>query len=262
LTSNLSFILHPSYFSLYINLSLALLWLFWFNQNYTFREHLIFVFVSMFFMLMQVFLQSKMGLICLVLLIIWMILYLMFYKKKYLLAIAAAVFIIMVTIISLKSIPFLAGRFDQSIDAITKEKNKVYQDESSALRLATWKSSIEVMNDNLWTGVGTGDVKDALLLRYKRDNYTFAFERKLNAHNQFLQTGVALGIIGLAVLLLQFLIPFVLGFNTNAMIYLVFLAILLLNFLVESMLETQAGVVFYALFNSFFFFRLHNQNNI
>jgi O-antigen ligase len=76
-----------------------------------------------------------------------------------------------------------------------------------------------------------------------------ASEQRLNAHNQYLQTTVALGVIGLLVLILILLLPALQAYRQNNFPYFVFLVLLGFNLLFESMLETQAGVVFYAFFN-------------
>ena len=78
---------------------------------------------------------------------------------------------------------------------------------------------------------------------------TGALEHKLNAHSQFLQTGIALGIPGLSALVAMLLVP--LSLRRNRFILFISLTVIMtLNFLVESMLEVQAGVIFYAYFSS------------
>ncbi len=77
---------------------------------------------------------------------------------------------------------------------------------SAAIRTVVWKAAWDVGNHNLPWGTGTGDVKDELLLRYKEIGAVHAEERKLNAHNQFLQTFAALGLPGLGALLLLMLL--------------------------------------------------------
>jgi len=80
-----------------------------------------------------------------------------------------------------------------------------------------------------------------------------AFKLELNAHNQYLQTMITLGIIGLIVLLLNLILPALYSMEQKHYLYLVFLILIGFNLLFESMLETQAGVVFYAFFNAYLF---------
>jgi O-antigen ligase len=101
--------------------------------------------------------------------------------------------------------------------------------------------------------VGTGDVKDALYVKYAEKGMDAALDKKLNVHCQYLQTFVALGIAGFAILVLMLILPGILAVKRKDKLYLLFLCIFALNILVESMFETQAGVVFYAFFNAFLF---------
>ena len=118
---------------------------------------------------------------------------------------------------------------------------------SAAIRTVVWKAAWDVGNHNLPWGTGTGDVKDELLLRYKEIGAVHAEERKLNAHNQFLQTFAALGLPGLAALLLLILVPLarlLLPRDPDGSLRACALVLIALNFNVESMLELQAGAVF------------------
>jgi O-antigen ligase len=77
---------------------------------------------------------------------------------------------------------------------------------------------------------------------------------RLNAHNQFLQTYIALGILGALLLIFMLVLPGWLAIRRIHFIYFSFLAVFTFNTLVESMLEVQAGVIYYAFFNALLFF--------
>ncbi len=132
--------------------------------------------------------------------------------------------------------------------------------ESTAERLAIWKASTEIIQDYWLLGVGTGDVKDALYAKYAEKSMVSALNKKLNAHCQYLQTFIALGIAGFLFLVLMLVIPGILAIRRKDNLYLVFLGIFAFNILVESMFETQAGVVFYAFFNAFLFISMSTTN--
>lgn len=141
-----------------------------------------------------------------------------------------------------------------------QDKNNVIDNtttESSKVRLLIWQTSAEIIKDNFLFGVGTGDVKDVLMSKYKEKGLTGAYKENLNAHNQFLQTFIALGLPGILLLLASFVFPFILAIKTRNYIYLAFLIIVFINFLTESMLETIAGVMFYAFFNSLLIVNIH-----
>ncbi len=127
-------------------------------------------------------------------------------------------------------------------------------EESTGVRILVWNSSLKVISENLIFGVGAGSIKQKLLKKYYELNYQTPLKLKLNAHNQFLETFIGLGIIGVTILLLIFIIPFIKAIKNKDFILQGFLIIVFINFLVESMLNTQAGVVFFAFFYSFLVF--------
>ena len=135
--------------------------------------------------------------------------------------------------------------------------NKI--NEGTSNRIVVWKTSVELIKENPVFGVGTGDVKDVLISRYKKNKITYAYIYKLNAHCQYLQTFVATGAVGFLILILCLFVPAIIAIKNRNIIYLLFLIIFSFNMLVESMLEVQAGVVFYAFFNSLFFYTKNHE---
>lgn len=137
-------------------------------------------------------------------------------------------------------------------DMVEQEAGEAVQAKSSSGgRIVAWKTSLEILRDHP-LGVGTGDVTDELLLRYKRDGEQYAYSKALNPHNQFLQAAVAFGWIGLLVLVLIFAAGFRIALHRRDFIFGAFLMLLLLNMLFESFFEVQSGVVFFAFFYAFF----------
>ena len=98
-----------------------------------------------------------------------------------------------------------------------------------------------IMSSPVW-GYGTGDTKDALTKTYS-DEQT-GFKRYLNAHNQFLQTTVAIGVLGLVCLIAVFICFTLRLWERKYFALLAGLAIIGLLMMTESSLERQAGVHF------------------
>lgn len=98
-----------------------------------------------------------------------------------------------------------------------------------------------IMSSPVW-GYGTGDTKDALTKTYS-DEQT-GFKRYLNAHNQFLQTTVAIGVLGLVCLVAVFVCFALRLWERKYFALLAGLAIIGLLMMTESSLERQAGVHF------------------
>jgi O-antigen ligase len=121
-------------------------------------------------------------------------------------------------------------------------------EDNVTIRYMVAKQSLQLAKENFWLGTGTGDVKDQLMKKYTSLNMVMAEHEHLNAHNQFLETFVGLGIVGLLLLLLLVLEPVYSGIRQTHILKIAFGLIVTINFLFESMLNTEAGVIFYALF--------------
>jgi O-antigen ligase len=106
---------------------------------------------------------------------------------------------------------------------------------------------------NFLFGVGTGDYDDELTKMNLKYNNQGVAEERLNSHNQFLNTGVQLGVIGFFILTMIFLVSF---FASDKRLWqLLILLVFFINFLVESFLETQAGIVLFCTLLLLFFSR-------
>lgn len=114
---------------------------------------------------------------------------------------------------------------------------------SSAGRVAVWSAAWTVMKAHPM-GVGTGDVTDALMAVYEREGITYALDRKLNPHNQWLQAGVAFGWLGVVWLSVVFGAWCRVAWQRKDSLALLCGALVLAHALVESVLEVQRGVVF------------------
>jgi O-antigen ligase len=74
------------------------------------------------------------------------------------------------------------------------------------IRLAVWKCGWELVQGHWLTGIPLGDKQDKLVEVYKQRQFNFAVESRRNMHNTYLDVLCNLGIIGLAVFLLGYLI--------------------------------------------------------
>lgn len=94
------------------------------------------------------------------------------------------------------------------------------------------------------------------LSEYKIIKHCMVYE--LNAHNQFSDTIIAVGLIGLALLLIMFAIPIYLWIKNKTfdIIFFSLLIIIAFNSLFESVLERQMGIMFFV----FFYFILFHKN--
>jgi O-antigen ligase len=116
-------------------------------------------------------------------------------------------------------------------------------------RILIYINYLDLVKSNYIVGYG---YENGLAIVYSKYNFNF------NAHNQYLQALFHAGIIGLFLLVLFSISPFILNRNRNRKKYgLEFLIILILfNFLFESLLFRQWGLIFvcfiYAMYFQFF----------
>jgi O-antigen ligase len=126
---------------------------------------------------------------------------------------------------------------------------KSFQDDSYKLsqRVQCWIIATDVIDHN-FLGKGLQHTESALLNEYKRNGLVEHYDLQLNAHNQFLETTLNSGYLGLLLLLL------ILGFSAyvavkqNNTFSIIVILNLLLHFSFESMLTPLHGMMFFTIF--------------
>jgi len=256
----LSFLVHPSYYALYLNVALTAIIckLFITNQiiNSTLR---IFYWISIpFYILFIILLESKAGLLGLFSVIGIAVLYLLIYERKIKEAVRlGGISIVFVTLIIL-FLPQTTNRVNAVVESM-EEESTASEHSVAETRLYLWKAALNAFKEEPVWGYGTGDVKEELIHQYEIQHNQRALDANYNPHNQFLQTMVANGLIGLIALLILVVYPILLGFFQRRPFLFLLGFLMLINLLVESMFERQAGVMFYAFFNSLLFFHFKDE---
>ena len=247
---------HPSYLAMYLVFSIAILSRYIFMDYKTISPRLaaISAFLMAYFFVVVFLLSSKAGIIGLGLIILLQMI--MVFSKRNLIkpGILITLLSMLLFYLCFTMFSYTSSRFVRMQKAVAGESGTLGNTkDGSNERIAVWSSAIEIIREHPLLGVGTGDVKDQLMSTYSRNNYMVTLKQMLNAHNQYLQTFIALGLPGILTLLAMLVIPGYMAIKRKSFLYRSFIALFALNILFESMLETQAGVVFYAFFNTFFF---------
>jgi len=250
--------MHPSYFAMYLVFAQLLVIIFYSKW----LSHLAYLNVKIgfisFILLVAIFLcSSKMGLITAFILIpstLSIVLYYNGYKK-----LIAGVLVVFV-LSALGAYKFFPKPFERLKIAfkVTASAEKIDKTdaESTAVRILIWKEAVKIIQHNIWFGTTAGDANEQLIQSYEREGLSGALIKKLNAHNQFLQTFIGTGILGFILLLIFTLGAIIYGFIRKNYILILFSLLMIFNFLVESMLQSQAGFIFFV-----FFFCLLTQYN-
>ena len=240
-----SYFLHPSYFAMYIVFSIHILWQFVSNEkNLKLIWQLIFCIIMVYFSIIVYLLSSKIGIISGVLSLVLILFREIRIQKKPSKKLFFPLFLILLFLFSV----FFNSKFQTFSDNMKKTPN-----ENTHTRFLIWNEAIEIISENFIFGVGTGDTQDMLNAKFLSNGYTDSFEYKLNAHNQFLETFIALGLIGFLGLISLLIVPFFYFKKELENLPMIFLFLIGFNLFFESMLERFWGIVFFSFFFSFFF---------
>jgi len=246
-----SILMHSSYFSL--NLDIAFVFLFYFiflsKTKRSGIQKLIGFLILCLYVATVLVVSSKTGILTLIF-AISVCLFTMLYRYKKAVAFISVIGIAILVVATIQFNPRMNAAF-QSVKTIDLHKNQVYGTIQG--RIFVWRHSSKVIGDNPILGVGTGDVRDELFNSYKDLNIRFQDEIRLNCHNQYFETYLACGLVGMLFLIFFLLQPL---FSRNRhFLITTFVLIMFLNLMFESMLNRQAGVIILALFYQLFWLR-------
>jgi len=140
--------------------------------------------------------------------------------------------------------------FNEPTLGTTKSRNSVDQADLPITehdRWLTWKAAIYAIEGSPLLGYGVGDARDVLVAKFKElgPEYEKHIEHRYNAHNQFLQTWLETGVLGIFVLMFIFTwLAFYMrrSFNEFAVFLALFIALMF-----ESMLVRFNGIVFFSI---------------
>lgn len=245
---NLSHFMHRGYWAVY--LSLAYFFLLKILKSGVEEKYLKkYIIASVLIALAIVLSGSKVGMIFVFVLTLWgsSILMKTFDRKKTIKTIS--ILVLSVFLVLQLFVPRIFDRVSDSFKTVLQpiENYDVNNPSSTAARIMVWDSSIDLIKERFWLGFGTGDVKDQLIQKNYDNGYIAVADKKLNSHNQFFNSHIALGVLGSLFLLLTLLTSFIKKAEDPfwswrcGIILMLFFALL-----PESMLETQAGIIPYA----------------
>ncbi|MBP7498128.1 MAG: O-antigen ligase family protein [Bacteroidales bacterium] len=250
-----SYLFHPSYYAMFLILAIIFLIYKTMNNPIGNKSWIINSLMILYFILIIVLLSSKSGIFSFLLIFIFFIFYYTVKIRKIKRSILILFVALSLFFCLYKIFPYSFGRIEIAKKTLEMTKISANTSDGTSERILIWKTSLEIIRENFLFGVGTGDIKDELMRKYKEKKMTTAYNLKLNAHNQYLQSFIATGFLGFIIFLSSLILPAIIAIRQKNIIYLMFIFLVAFNFLFESMLEVQAGVVFYAFFNSLLFLK-------
>ncbi len=251
----LSIFHHPTYFSVYIIFSVAILVYLIRSSK---KRHILYYSLILYFSIFIWLLGSRAAYITYLISFFTFFLIVILKYKKYWIGIGVFMLGVIFTVLILSN-----SRINKNInEAANIIENGQSLNKDSDIRLWLWKSGIEVFNDNLLFGVGTGDIDEVMKNKYQEYDLTEAQEHNFNAHNQYLDVAVKLGLVGLVLIIAWIITILVIAIKRKQFLFFYFGLILFINFFFEAMLNTIAGVSFFAFWYSFLWFVYYNAKSL
>ena len=248
---------HHTYTAAYLAIAL----LFIYHELYTRWKELprwwrtLLLVTSALFILFTIIVNSRAGMLVLYAIEAFCILHFAVTRRRWGWAALLAVLLAGYTLGMEKALPGHQERVAQTVSDVTSD-----------VRLKIYKNDLDVSMGSPVVGYGAGDY-----IQHLDDNYASkGMNYHYNAHNQYLETMLSIGVIGLALFLVWLLWPLLIAWlglrrgNVSAPVFwFVFMATFCVafNFLFESMLERQMGLLFVGPLMSIITLIISNEQN-
>jgi len=245
--TNLSRYMHPTYISMYTLFSLVyLLNLFLENYGRNAKYYLLLLPIIIFIISIYLF-QSKAGYISFFLVLLYFTIKYIFNSKNIIIKILLPLVIILFSVLSYFNsyrVRDMIGVVNQIV--LTGDSRNT----TTGIRFEIWKATCKIIPDNFVFGVGAGDIKPELNVKYNENAEFLSLAKKenLNVHNQYLETFLGQGVIGFLLLIFLLVFGALQAFKVKDSVFISFMILIIVNFFPESMLNTQSGVVFFSVF--------------
>ena len=251
LASLFSYQHHPSYTSVFLIFAMGLLIYGYRKQLIGFKLFWIIPFLGLLF-ISSILCLSLAGILFLFALIAVLTLILIYKKWGKLACIFAGVAAPFLLYLSIISIPQVEGEWTNAkwyADEYVKDsdafiKARKYPMSGTEVRIVMWTVATKVLKKYPF-GVGTGNVDEVLTNNLNTIDQKELAKQEYNPHNQFLQTGIEIGWIGLLLLLAIVVVGIFYAFKYKNWLLLLIISNFVFNALFESMLQRQSGIVVY-----------------
>jgi O-antigen ligase len=241
--TNLSHFMHPSYQSLYACTAFIIAF---YALLFKFREqsisfNILLILLLPIFVAYIIMLQSKSGIMFLLLAFLFLGIYrINYHKNRFGFTILFLLILGGSAVFMIKQDKFPVNRMTVFLKEFQNREDEGKYN-GSLIRLKIWKVAIKTGIEVLPFGTGTGDVQQRLNEAYQQEGLEEGVARQYNAHNQFIQTFVALGIPGLLLLLSLLAVPLVVALRSQNMVLFLFTFGIFIFLFSESMFERYAG---------------------
>ena len=235
--------MHHNYLALYIDIAIVFLYTQILNTPHEERRRkwpsLIIAAIALLSYLTLV--SSRSGIVALALAFVAALAHLTFFRKQYKVAIITVSLAVVLVAGLYIAVPSIFDRFV----ALTTWTETYYPDD----RVLAWECGAKATREHLLFGYGSGDYMPHLVNAFEQRGYTRAIDIGYNTHNEYIETILQTGLLGLAMLLFMLFAPMVTALCKNSRNLLTVLVIIIISSLCvfEAMLNRQMGTQFIAL---------------
>ncbi len=248
---------HPTYFAAFTMVSIAGIWYLYKIKSPGFTGKWIFLYLL--FAIVMLFLSYAMAAILFFLLVVsFLILRWIYIKINRWIAILLLVISPFLLFFTVTNIPAFKDEINNSMIAFKSyiaNPSEFIQGREGVpsgdqVRLIMWTVSAKAWWKHPF-GVGTGNVDEYLSLELKAAGQKELAHKdenneiRYNPHNQFLQTGLEVGLLGIFTFLFVLISSIRKGFKTSNWLLILVVSCLIFNCLFESILQRQTGIVFF-----------------
>jgi len=252
--------LHASYLSLFLVSAIFMLRHFFKGSN---PQKVLVVLVMLLFSATIILSGSKLGAIFLVVALFYVFYQLYRKANKVKLIIMVTLFVGTLLIVGYQN-QLVISRF-KSILSFNFERHPTKGYNTLSGRFFFWDCSWGIIKDSPFIGVGVGDSQqrlDRCYLAKEPDTVTPEFLGRFNAHNQFLQTTIELGLVGCSLVLFVFfgMIKRSIRFHSKDILVLIFFVLIFCCF--ESILVRNKGIIFFSTLVCFVYYSANQEKII
>jgi O-antigen ligase len=168
-------------------------------------------------------------------------------KAKY-----CSILVILISTIGMSQIPSIKNRIDYLWEKKIELPNKKQNPENFNVRYGIYDCTIDIIKNNIITGVGPTNVQKNLNKCYEKfdyKNYDDYNTITYNSHCQYTDIFMKYGIFGL----ILFIISLLWGIKNSNIYYFGFMIIILQALLTENLFDRQHGIMFFSFYNALFF---------
>jgi len=173
--------------------------------------------------------------------------------KKYFVLGLSLIGIFIIPLIAYKTIPSFYNKYHYTMHDIQMIKEGKASNYSDGERLRSIKIGLDIWKENIWTGIGIGDIRDRCNTLYEQW-YPDSI-KKILPHSQYILSGAANGIFGFTILLICILTPLLYSHVRMNPVFLLTFILILLYGLVEKPLYEYIFINFHCFFFSLTFKR-------